>query len=286
MVYAAALDISKAFDSVSHQKLMATMEQAGIPSWIIQLISNWYSKIQVAVRWNGCFSRYFKINSGVRQGSIMSPYLFNLYINPLISRLRLCNSGCLVNNCFIGCIFYADDMLLISASVNGLQDLMNVCVDSLSNLDLKFNCSKSFCIAFGHMHDQPISNMCLGNSPVHWSESIKYLGLVLKSGNTITVDESVIKRTFYSSCNAILSNSSGQSELTKLFLLESYCLPILTYCTTAIDLSQNSLNSFNVCWNMMVRRVFHFNKWESVSMFIAGLGRLNFTHLFYCMAEI
>ena len=134
MVYAAALDISKAFDSVSNQKLMVTMEQAGIPCWIIQLMSNWYSKIQVEVRWNDCFSRYFKINSGVRQGSIMSPYLFNLYINPLISRLRLCNSGCLVNNCFIGCIFHADDMLLISASVNGLQDLMNVCVVSLSNL--------------------------------------------------------------------------------------------------------------------------------------------------------
>ena len=43
MVYAAALDISKDFDSVSHQKLMATMEQAGIPCWIIQLKSNWYS---------------------------------------------------------------------------------------------------------------------------------------------------------------------------------------------------------------------------------------------------
>ena len=105
---------------------MATMEQAGILCWIIQLMSNWYSKIQVAVRWNGCFSKYFKIDSGVRQGSIMSPYLFNLNINPLI--LRLCNSGCLVNNCFIGCIFYADDMLLLSASVYGLQDLLNVCV--------------------------------------------------------------------------------------------------------------------------------------------------------------
>ena len=59
-----------------------------------------------------------------------------------------------------GCIFYAGDMLLLSASVNGSHDLMNVCVELLSNLDLKFNCSKSFCIAFGFKHGQPISNMC------------------------------------------------------------------------------------------------------------------------------
>jgi len=48
----------------------------------------------------------------------------------------------------------------------------------------------------------------------------------------------------------------------------------------AINVSQKVILSFNVCWNMLYRRVFNFNKWESVSLFIAGLGRLNFTHLF------
>ena len=48
----------------------------------------------------------------------------------------------------------------------------------------------------------------------------------------------------------------------------------------AINVSQKVLNAFNVCWNMMYRRVFNFNKWESVSLFIAGLGRLNFIHVY------
>ena len=87
---------------------------------------------------------------------------------------------------------------------------------------------------------------------------MKYLGLTLISGQSIAVDDISIKRKFYVSCNAILSNSARQSELTRLFLLETYCLPILTYCTMAIDVSRKVLNAFNVCWNMMYRRVFNF----------------------------
>ena len=80
------------------------------------------------------------------------------------------------------------------------------------------------------------------------------VGIILSSSSVI-VDDTLIKRKFYAGCNTILSNSGGQSELTRLYLLEAYCLPILTYCTMAINVSQKVLNSFNVCWNMMYRRV-------------------------------
>ena len=135
---------------------------------------------------------------------------------------------------------------MLSASVGGLQELLNVCDQSVSDLSLKFNCTKSFCIAFGQNYDTVISDMKLGNNTICWSTSIKYLGLSLVSGRSVTVDDSIIKRKFYASCNAILSNSAGQSELTRLFLLETYCLPILTYCTMAINVSQKIVLSFKM----------------------------------------
>ena len=280
MVYAAALDISKAFDTVHHDTLMSKLLQAGIPCWITNLLSNWYSKLHVAVRWNGCLSHFFQVSSGVRQGSILSPALFNMYINQLIVDLRECGSGCHVNNCFIGCLFYADDIILLSASVAGLQNLLNVCDLAVLDLSLKFNCRKSQCIAFGPKYGVDVDDMVLGANTISWCKSFKYLGMTLLAGQSVVVDDSLIKRKFYASCNAILSNSTGQSELTRLFLLEAYCLPLLTYCTMAMNVSQKVVNSFNVCWNMMYRRIFSFNKWESVSLFIAGIGRLNFSHVY------
>ena len=61
--------------------------------------------------------------------------------------------------------------------------------------------------------------------------------------------------------------------------MESYCLPILTYATVAMYLSSTQLNEFNACCNSVYRRIFCYNKWESVRSFIKGLGRLHFVHL-------
>ena len=61
--------------------------------------------------------------------------------------------------------------------------------------------------------------------------------------------------------------------------MESYCLPILLYAAAALDLQQQQLADLNAGWNSVYRRIFGFNRWESVKSFIAGIGRLNFSYL-------
>ena len=62
------------------------------------------------------------VSCGVRQGGVPSPFLFNLYVDELIYELEASDTGCCVCGKFIGCtIMYADDLLLLSASVSGLQ---------------------------------------------------------------------------------------------------------------------------------------------------------------------
>ena len=68
-------------------------------------------------------------------------------------------------------------------------------------------------------------------------------------------------------------------DILKLNLMESYGLPILTYATSAMKLSNEQERDLNAGWNSVYRRIFGFNKWESVRDFIGGIGRLNFSFM-------
>ena len=57
----------------------------------------------------------------------MSPRLFTVLINIVIVKLRDSGAGCSINNIFIGCVLYADDIIVLSATVSGLQEMLNIC---------------------------------------------------------------------------------------------------------------------------------------------------------------
>ena len=180
---------------------------------------------------------------------------------------------------------YADDLIIMSLTVAGLQQMLDCCQRSSEQLLLEFNCKKSNCMVIGPASKYKIREMSLGNEYIYWSESFKYLGVNFNSGLKLSVDICSIKRKFYVSCNCILGNTHSLDDMIKLNLMESYCLSILTYATVAMKLSNAQVNELNACWNSVYRRIFDFNKWESVRSFINGLGRLDFYHirLFMCL---
>jgi len=240
-VFTAALDISKAYDCVNHYKLFTSLLKAGVPRWLIDILVNWYSKLFVAVRWNECLSRYFKVGSGVRQGSPLSPALFNVFVNVFIVNTKATGQGCYMNREWLGCIMYADDIILLSASIQGLHKLLTCCFVTSNELRLKFNCNKSCCIAFGPRASLKLPRLVLGNDDLQWCNSIKYLGILLLSGPKLKCDVDIITRKFYAASNNISSNMHGNNELMQLHLQQAYCLPILQYATSAVKLTEAHL---------------------------------------------
>ena len=88
-------------------------------------------------------SSAFDIPTGTKQGGILSPDFFAMYMHDLIEILKSSGFGRLVIQVIIACIFFADDIVLCSPSRYGLQQLLNICSAYCKEFCLDFNVKKS-----------------------------------------------------------------------------------------------------------------------------------------------
>ena len=86
-----------------------------------------YSNQKCNVRWGNEFSNTFNVQNGVRQGAVSSPVLFCIYIDKIIKLLRCSTIGCQIQGVYMGIWVYADDIILLSPSRTGLQEMVKIC---------------------------------------------------------------------------------------------------------------------------------------------------------------
>lgn len=84
--------------------------------------------MQYNVKWSGSLSDYFDVLCGTKQGGVLSPDFFALYINDLIIALRKLGIGCHILRQFIACILFADNISLIAPTRQSMQQMLDVCV--------------------------------------------------------------------------------------------------------------------------------------------------------------
>ena len=111
-VYAAVLDMQKAFDWVDRDLLKYKLLSIGINGKIFNAIDQLYRKTVSCVKLNQFKTNWFEVNSGVRQGDSLSPTLFNIYINDLVNDLNSMNLGVDINGRRVCCLLYADDIVI------------------------------------------------------------------------------------------------------------------------------------------------------------------------------
>ena len=125
-VYNCLLDASKSFDRVHLGKLFSILLHKDIPTTVVRLYFDSYSRQKAHVGWNNIMSEYFYVSNGVKQGGVLSVRLFNLYIDPLLRKLKQSGVGCHINGNFMGVLSYADDITLICPSIWGLNEMLKI----------------------------------------------------------------------------------------------------------------------------------------------------------------
>ena len=90
------LDLSKAFDRMNHYALFLKLMKRHVPGKILSILELWFSVSVSCVKWDGQLSRFFRLEAGVRQGGVLSPTLFSIYIDGIIDRVKSTNVGCYI----------------------------------------------------------------------------------------------------------------------------------------------------------------------------------------------
>ena len=94
------------------------------------------------IRWGNSCSNKFYVTNGVKQGGILSPALFNVYMNNLSVTLNQSGIGGFLGDSLVNHICYADDLCLIALSSSGMQHLLDLCSVYATNHQLSYNATK------------------------------------------------------------------------------------------------------------------------------------------------
>jgi hypothetical protein len=203
----------------------------------------------------------------VRQGGVLSPILFTLYVDDIIIKLQSSNLGCVFHGVYVGCIMYADDLVLLACSLATLQAMINICSNEVEYLDMRFNVLKSSVIRIGKRFKHNCVPLTVCNDSLQFVNEIKYLGVFIPTGIHFSFNINKLKTKFYAALNGILSKCrNNMNEMVTLRLLNAFCRPILLYGCDCIPLCKTFIDSLTHSWNRIYYKVFKVSDAENISV--------------------
>jgi len=172
------VDMRKAFDTVEHYLLWFKLQRAGLRGKFLTAIQSLYNDLKCTVRVNNELTPWFEVEAGVKQGCILCPSLFSVYINDLAERINSLNCGITVDDIQLSILLYADDIALIAPDENSLQSMLNAVSEWCSTWKLSINVNKTKIIHFRpqSIRKSEVIFQC-SDYIIEYCDSYKYLGV-------------------------------------------------------------------------------------------------------------
>ena len=257
-IYTCFMDMKKAFDMVKHSMLFRKLVERNVSPIYLRLLLVMYMSQTAKVRWEGILSDAFAILNGVKQGATLSAILFCIYIDDLLKEMRRNRDGCWVNNTYVGIIVYADDIVLLSPSIDGLQNMVNTCSEYATRHNLIFSTdenprkSKTKCMAF-HDKKKDLRNIKLKGKALPWVTSVKHLGTTITNTIGCRMDQDLLeKRATYIAKNNELNQEFHYAHpktkvwINKVFNTSFYGAPLW-------DMFSKNFEKLEKSWNVSNR---------------------------------
>ena len=233
------LDIKKAFDRVNYYTVLTKLLQKHLPVNIVCILATLFRSSYLVVKWLDTMSRCFKLHAGVRQGGVLSPVLFAVYVDSMLQALAESKLGCRVSGFMCSYFMYADDIILVTASLTDLQKLVNLCVNELSVVGLSVQAEKSAFICLGRPKKYRNLSVKININDILLDSvaELRCLGVHFTAGHKLKFQFDCCKAKFYNAINAILAYVGNKADVV-LPQCNAQCVPILLYCAEAMSLTK------------------------------------------------
>ncbi|GFU15175.1 RNA-directed DNA polymerase from mobile element jockey [Trichonephila clavipes] len=248
------LDIQKAFDRVWHTGLIYKLIKINAPPQLILIIKSFLNNRSFAVRVNDTHSSTKQIRAGAPQGALLSPTLFNIYINdiPKTRQTTVC--------------LYADDTAILTQSTNRncithfLHKHLAELEDWYKKWKISINPEKTEAVFFslGNSTRKP-PPIHVQNHPVPWSRSVNYLGVTLDEH--LSFKEHIIKinnkfRALACLYYPYFTRNSPLSIKNRLLIYTSILRPVLLYASPVWGhATKSNINRLEFSQNIMIRKL-------------------------------
>jgi hypothetical protein len=261
-VSACLLDCSKAFDKCRFDVLFSKLIKKGLPAIVVRVLIFMYEEQTCWVKLGGNKSRTFKVTNGTRQGSVLSPLLFSVYLDDLLVKLRNLGLGCHIGGLWYGGCGYADDLILLAPNRDVLQRMVDVCQLYAVEHNLVFSTdpvpalSKTKCIFFcgraGKVkYPDPVK---LDGQVLPWVESAVHLGHTLHQVTNMEKDCQIARAKFIDKTVQLREDLSFANADQILKAVQIICSD--AYGSMLWKLSSDASEQFFKAWNTTVKLVY------------------------------
>jgi exonuclease III len=200
LLYMLFIDVKKAYDRVWREALWVKLHDQGVKGRMLHMLRALYSRVECNARVNGEITEDFDISIGLRQGCVLSPVLFDIFINDLILEARKIPG--IQNHHGVGPLssfFFADDGLFVADKPHLIKKLAKVISDWMDKWDMEVGHDKCGLMLVGHSQNNPHFELIIQGKKVPVVTEYKYLGATLHRDGSWKRDQKARLKRYKSS---------------------------------------------------------------------------------------
>ena len=196
----------------------------------MRLLKHWYKEQTMQIKWGKHFSELFHVSNGVRQGGVLSQYLFTVYLDDLSDELNNSKAECYIGEVLLNHLMFADDICVLCPSVRWLQRILHVCQAYAESHGIIFNYNKTVCMTLKAKSAKSTATLVLklGGQYVKSVDQYKYLGILLHT--ELSDDKDIPRQLRYQYCaaNKLRASFSRCSNAVAVenVLFRYFCTPM------------------------------------------------------------